>query len=280
MIKATGVQVYSWEEARNFDAGDLELQAGDKVIVRTEMGMDIGKVKYVDREVKAEGELPQILRKATADDLAKVEHYDEKREEALQKCRDLIRSQDLPMKLVDVYFSFDGSRMTFTFTAESRVDFRRLVRELTRTFQKSIRLQQIGSRDEAKMTGAIGMCGQEVCCTRFLDEFASITTDLARVQQMTHRGSERISGVCGRLMCCLNYEAEQYREWLAKMPELGSIVKTRQGKGKVIDRNLPQQTVRILLDDKEQTQVEVGLKELKMKELDKLRKLNKFKKSK
>jgi cell fate regulator YaaT (PSP1 superfamily) len=167
------------------------------------------------------------------------------------------------MKLVDVFFSFDGSRLTFTFTAETRVDFRRLVRELTRTFQKSIRLQQIGSRDEAKAVGAVAMCGQEVCCKRFLGKFASITTDMARVQQMTHRGSERISGVCGRLMCCLNYEAEQYQAWLAKMPALGSIVKTKQGKGKVIDRNLPQQKVRVLLDDKEHTQIEVSLDNIK-----------------
>jgi len=263
MPKAIGVQVYSWEDIRHFDAGDSDLATGDKVIVRTEMGTDIGTVKYTDHEVKDDIELTPILRKATAEDLEKQERYEARREEALGKCRELVRQHKLPMKLVNVFFSFDGSRLIFTFTAEARVDFRRLVRDLTRTFQKSIRLQQIGSRDEAKMTGAVGMCGQEVCCTKFLNEFASITTDLARVQQMTHRGSERISGVCGRLMCCLNYEAEQYREWLANMPELGSLVRTKQGKGKVIDRNLPKQTVRILLDDKDRTQVEVGLKDIK-----------------
>lgn len=260
MSKAVGVQINFWEQVANFAPSSDELKPGDKVIVKTEQGSEIGEVKYVDHEVDIDSDkLPLILRKANDDDLEKQEHYEERREDALVTCRQLITKHNLPMKLVGVYYSFDGSRMTFTFTAEARVDFRGLVRDLTRNFQKSIRLQQIGSRDEAKMTGAIGMCGQEVCCTRFLKDFASITTDMARVQQMTHRGSERISGVCGRLMCCLDYEAEQYREWLSKMPELGSVVKTKQGKGKVIDRNLPKQSVRVLLDDKEQTQVEVSL---------------------
>lgn len=263
MKKVIGIQVYSWEDIRYFAPSKTELRLKDKVIVRTELGTDMGEVKYIDKEVKVEGDLPEILRKATAEDIEKMERYQERQLETVQHCREMVRTHKLPMKLVDVFFSFDGSRLTFTFTAETRVDFRHLVRDLTRTFQKSIRLQQIGSRDEAKSIGAVGMCGQEVCCTRFLKDFASITTDMARVQQMTHRGSDRISGVCGRLMCCLNYEEEQYREWLAKMPELGKIVKTKQGKGKVIDRNLPKQMVRILLDDKERTQIEVALDNIK-----------------
>ncbi|MFC1721437.1 stage 0 sporulation family protein [Patescibacteria group bacterium] len=260
MAKAVGVQINFWEQVRNFAPSNDDLVVGDKVIVKTEQGADMGVVKYIDQEVDIDAaKLPLILRKANADDIARQERYEERSEEAVNTCRELVTKHNLLMKLVGVYYSFDGSRMTFTFTAEARVDFRSLVRDLTRNFQKSIRLQQIGSRDEAKMTGAVGMCGQEVCCTRFLKDFASITTDMARVQQMTHRGSERISGVCGRLMCCLDYEAEQYREWLSHMPELGSIVKTKQGKGKVIDRNLPKQSVRVLLDDKERTQIEVSL---------------------
>lgn len=263
MKKAIGVQVYPWEEIRYLAVPESALQAGDKVIVRTEIGTEMGTVKFPEKEIKVDGDLPTVVRTATAEDIAKMERYQERRLETLQQCRQMVRNLKLPMKLVDVFFSFDGSRLIFTFTAETRVDFRRLVRDLTRTFQKSIRLQQIGSRDEAKAVGAVAMCGQEVCCKRFLGKFASITTDMARVQQMTHRGSERISGVCGRLMCCLNYEAEQYQAWLAKMPALGSIVKTKQGKGKVIDRNLPQQKVRVLLDDKEHTQIEVTLDNIK-----------------
>lgn len=269
MAKVVGVQIYEWEDIKHFADGGLDLKFGDKVVVHTDVGIEVGNVRYVDKEIPDKDlpdPLPAVLRKVNAEDQEKIDRYAEKGIEALAECRELVRKYNLEMKLVNAYFSFDGSRIMITFTAEARVDFRSLVRDLTRRFQKSIRLQQIGSRDDAKVKGALGMCGQEVCCKRFLTDFTSITTDLARVQQMNHRGSDRISGVCGRLMCCLAYEAEQYQEWLKTMPGLGSNVRTKQGKGRVIDRNLPKQTVRVLLHDKkntEETMIDVSVKDLK-----------------
>ncbi len=264
MGKIAKVQFNFWDQPYDFDTGDLVLAKGDCVIVRTELGMEIGNVvALVAEPEKSDRPLKPVIRKATADDRAKMAKYESRRLEIINDCRRLIRAHALPMKLVNVYFSFEGSRLTFTFTADSRVDFRSLVRDLTRKFQKSIRLQQIGSRDESRACGGFGMCGRELCCRRFLGEFASITTDMARVQQMTHRGSDRISGICGRLMCCLAYEEKQYHEWLSKMPEVGSMVRTKQGKGVVFDRCLPKQMVKVRLDDKEQTQVEVPLADIR-----------------
>lgn len=258
------VQFHFWDQPYDFSTGELDLVVGDRVIVRTELGMEIGTVAALaSASEKGDRELKPVIRKVTATDLAKMAKSEGRRVEILNDCRRLIRAHALPMKLVNVYFSFEGSRLTFTFTADSRVDFRALVRDLTRKFQKSIRLQQIGSRDESRTCGGFGMCGRELCCRRFLGEFSSITTDMARVQQMTHRGSERISGICGRLMCCLAYEEKQYQEWLAQMPDLGASVRTRQGKGVVFDRNLPKQTVKVRLDDKEQTQIEVPLTDIR-----------------
>ncbi len=253
-----------WDQPYEFDTGEFDLTKGDQVIVQTEMGLEMGTVvSLANAPEKKDRELKFVIRRATPEDHAKIAKYEEHRREVLNDCRRLIRAHALPMKLVNVYFSFEGSRLTFTFTADCRVDFRALVRDLTRKFQKSIRLQQIGSRDEARVCGGFGMCGRELCCRRFLGDFASITTDMARVQQMTHRGSERISGICGRLMCCLAYEEKQYHDWLVKMPEMGAIVRTKQGKGTVFDRNLPKQTVRVRLDDKEQTQIEVSLEDIR-----------------
>ncbi len=266
MPKYASVQLHFWEQDYIFPIGEIELAVGDKVIVRLEGHLEVGVLRELlseDTKVELSDDSSAVMRKVTDEDEEKLASYEEKQVEALNDCRKLVRKHDLQMKLVGAHFSFDGSKIIFTFTAEARVDFRGLVRDLTKMFQKSIRLQQIGSRDEAKMKGGMGICGQEVCCTRFLDKFTSITTDLARVQQMSHRGSERISGICGRLMCCLNYEADQYRTWLENMPPLGKLVKTKQGKGQVIDRNLPKQTVRVRLDDKEKTQIEVPLKEIK-----------------
>lgn len=264
MGQVAKIQFNFWDQSYDFDTGELRLTKGDRVIVRTELGLEIGTVvALLPAPEKTDRVLKPVIRRATAEDLAKIAKYEERRQEILNDCRRLIRAHALPMKLVNVYFSFEGSRLTFTFTADSRVDFRALVRDLTRKFQKSIRLQQIGSRDEARSCGGFGMCGRELCCRRFLGDFASITTDMARVQQMTHRGSERISGICGRLMCCLAYEEKQYQEWLTKMPDMGAIVRTKQGKGAVFDRNLPKQTVKVRLDDKEHTAIEVPLTDIR-----------------
>jgi cell fate regulator YaaT (PSP1 superfamily) len=153
------------------------------------------------------------------------------------------------MKLVDVHISLDGSNAVILFTADERVDFRELVKNLSRIFHRSVRMHQVGSRDEARKLGGCGVCGRDLCCLRFPGSLPSISIDMARVQQVAHRGSERISGVCGRLMCCLSYEAPQYQQMLIGMPEVRSSVKTKDGKGEVIELNVLTGDVKIRMSD-------------------------------
>lgn len=251
MAKIAGIRFHSQDKIYHFDQKDLKLNLGDIVIVETELGTEAGEVVSCNQEIdekKLEKPLKPVLRSATFTDLEKIKKYDEKADEAMDVCHKAIDKYDLPMKLIGAHFAFDGSRLTFYFTAESRIDFRNLVRDLTRHFQKSIRLQQIGSRDAAAKIGGYGICGCELCCARFLGKFESITVDMARAQQIVHRGSERLSGVCGRLMCCLAYESKLYQESLKKMPALGQEVKTSQGVGRVVARNILKQKVEVELD--------------------------------
>ncbi len=219
-------------------------------MVKSEGSQEIGAVVGIKKSEQTgeEGEFT-VLRKVTSDDLAKLDQNEKKKEEALQKCRELIKKHNLPMNLVDCEFSYDGGRMVFTFTAESRVDFRELVRDLSHHFQKSIRLQQIGVRDETKRLGDIGACGRTLCCKAYLKQLGNVTSDLARSQQVAHRGSERISGACGRLMCCLAYEEELYTECSKGMPAIGSLLETKQGKGEVVAWNILKQSVDVRIDD-------------------------------
>ncbi len=264
MAKSLGVRFHIQDKIYDFDQVDFIVARGDKVIVETDQGVEMGTVVYADKDVKEEtleAPLKPILRKATTSDIDKMDKYNEKKKEAVDYFREAIEKYDLPMKPVDAHFAFDGSKITMFFTAESRVDFRELVKDLTRRFQKSIRLQQVGIRDVAKELGGIGMCGREVCCSVWLEDMSSITTDMARLQQMAHRGSERISGLCGRLMCCLSYEAEFYMEMSKQMPELDAIVTSPQGKGKVVDLNVLKQMARLRLESDEE--MEFPVKELK-----------------
>lgn len=257
-----GIKFNVLDKIYNFDQNNIILNNKDKVIVETEQGMEIGTVIFCNKEVdeaKLEFALKPILRKATTTDLDKQKNYQAKQEEALKICKELVKKHQLDMKIVAANFTFDGSKLVFYFTAESRVDFRELVKDLTKKFQKSIRLQQVGSRDVAAKCGGCGLCGKELCCNRFLRDFASITTDMAREQQMVQRGSERISGVCGRLLCCLSYEKELYQELSKDFPVIGAKVKTQQGIGTVIGRNLLTRNLEILLEDK--TRISVKLPE-------------------
>lgn len=261
MIKAAGIRFYLQDKIYNFALNDLELKVGDIVVVETELGREMGEVVVPFLEInekRLEKPLKPILRKTTASDLEKIEKYNKKKPEALDFCRQAIKKYNLPMKLQDVNFAFDGSRITFYFTSETRVDFRDLVKDLTRHFQKSIRLHQIGSRDIARHFGGYGICGRELCCATFLKEFESITLDLAKEQQMVQRGSERISGNCGRLLCCLAYEKENYKELDKNMPKVGTIVKIKNGKGVVIAKNILKQTVDVALDEERRVTVPVA----------------------
>ncbi|MEK7598427.1 MAG: regulatory iron-sulfur-containing complex subunit RicT [Patescibacteria group bacterium] len=241
------VRVYSWESPKLY-ASDFPLAKGDKVVVAAEQSNEIGTVEESDIKTKEDpGE--KILRVATARDNTVYAERLVERKGYLKICREEVKKMNLGMKLVDAAASLDGKQIIFSFTADSRVDFRDLVKNLSAQFKKSIRMQQIGSRDEARKLGGYGICGRELCCVRFGGNMQSITTDMARVQQIAHRGTERISGLCGRLMCCLAYEADQYREMLKGMPELWSSAETPEGKGIIIEINAIKQDIKIKLEN-------------------------------
>jgi len=246
-MKIAGIRFHKQDKIYDFDQGDFKLAKGDVVIVETELGTEAGEVIYCQRELndgQTDNHYKPILRKATSTDLEKIRGYQVRNEEAIVICRKHLKELNLPMKLVDTHFSFDGSKVTIYFTAEERVDFRELVKRLTREFQKSVRLQQIGARDVAAAVGGYGVCGRQICCQRFLGDFQSITADTVKLQQVA-QGNEKISGVCGRLMCCMAYEAEYYQEINALMPRLGQEVKTSKGAGQVVSRNLLAKTVEV-----------------------------------
>ncbi|MDP1833536.1 MAG: regulatory iron-sulfur-containing complex subunit RicT [Candidatus Moranbacteria bacterium] len=240
------VSLYSWESPKLY-ASDFKLEKGDKVIVATEYANEIGIVVDVDVATKEEPK-ERILRIATERDRDVFSQNEKQRQDCLEACRSEIKLAKLEMKLIDARISLDGKQIIFAFTADGRIDFRELVKNLSRQFKRLIRMQQIGSRDEARKLGGYGICGRELCCVRNNGNMQSITTDMARVQQISHRGTDRISGLCGRLMCCLIYEAQQYKEMLVGMPEVHSTVNTPEGKGFVIEVNAITQDIKVKLE--------------------------------
>ena len=251
-MKVAQIQFNPWDRIYDFDLGEFSLLVGDLVIVKTDMGTEIGKVVAVknlsDEEVAIRQEIKPIVRKATSIDLEKIPDEKQKKKD-LEFCKKAASKYELPMKLVDVHYSFDGSRITFAFIADGRIDFRELVKDLTRHFNKTIRLQQIGIRDEAKLMGDFGHCGRPLCCGRFLNDLESITSEMAETQQCVHRGSERISGICGRLMCCLAFENQGYEEMSKKLPAVGAKINHKGKKGTVIAQHILKQTVDVEIKD-------------------------------
>ncbi len=256
------VQFAAWDKAYYFKYADLNIKVRDKVVVKTATGMEIGKVLELkemsekdflqgqnnssnrDRNTQDDLEISSIIRRATPGDLERRPTLKEKKE-ALNYVGIAKRRYNLPMKFIDIYDSFDGSRMTFAFIADGRVDFREMVKDLTRHFGKTIRLQQIGIRDEARVTGDLGHCGRGLCCRGHLQNLESITSDMADCQQCSHRGSDRISGICGRLMCCLAYEQKGYEELSKKMPAIGAKVNVDGKRGVVVGHHILKQAVSV-----------------------------------
>ncbi|MFH0814891.1 MAG: regulatory iron-sulfur-containing complex subunit RicT [Candidatus Falkowbacteria bacterium] len=263
-MRLVQIQFVQWDKIYSFDPAGIELEVGNYVIVETKLGIEIGKVvgflELVETEIaKLPEPIKPITRKAIKQDLDKVLEQRKEKAKMLRACKRFVEKYQLPMKLVDVHISFDDSRITFAFIANGRIDFRELLKELIKKFQKNIRLQQIGVRDEARLTGDVGCCGLALCCQRFCKEIDSVTSDLADLQQVAHRGVDRLSGVCGRLKCCLNFEKAHYLELSEKSPAVGEKIKVPQGKGEVISRHLLKGTVDVLLEDGE-TIVEVAIK--------------------
>ena len=242
-----------------FGAGPMEIAQGDDVIVETARGMEFGHVALGPREVEdAEVTLPlkAVERKATDEDRRRVAENREKEKEAFRICEEKIAARELPMKLVGVEYTFDISKIIFYFTADGRIDFRELVKDLAAVFRTRIELRQIGVRDEAKMLGGIGCCGRPLCCATFLGDFVPVSIRMAKEQNLSLNPT-KISGICGRLMCCLKYENDVYCERRreqsalrkAQAPHPGGRVATMEGDGKVISINAQRRSATILLDD-------------------------------
>ena len=234
-----------------FSAGKATPARGQGVIVETARGPEYAVVVNPQKEVE-NGEivspLKPILRIATEKDEETVRRNEERRGEAMKICKEKIRKHGLEMKLIDCEFTFDGSKVVFTFTAEGRVDFRELVKDLASIFRTRIELRQIGVRDEAKMLGGLGICGRELCCTSYLEEFQPVSINMAKEQNLSLNPS-KISGTCGRLMCCLKYEHEVYSELQKQTPKPESLVDTPDGRGTVVSTQMLRGTCRVLLED-------------------------------
>ena len=239
-----------------FGIGPLEIAKGDDVIVETARGVEFGHVVLGPRQVEdSEVTLPlkAVQRKATDEDRERVRSNHEQEKEAMRICEEKIAARNLPMKLVDVEYTFDINKIVFYFTADGRVDFRELVKDLAAVFRTRIELRQIGVRDEAKMLGGIGCCGRPLCCATFLGEFAPVSIRMAKEQNLSLNPT-KISGICGRLMCCLKYESECYcsnchAQKKVLPPTQGSRVVSIEGEGKVISLNQQRRTATLLLDD-------------------------------
>ncbi|MEW6489358.1 MAG: stage 0 sporulation family protein [Thermodesulfobacteriota bacterium] len=237
-MRLVGVRFKKACRVYTFDAGELECGLGDWLVVETERGMALGQVAAPPREAsQAPPSLRKVLRRAEDRDILRYEQNCELEGYAHQFCTERIRETGLPMKLVDVEYLFDGSKAIFYFTSESRVDFRDLVRDLARQFHTRIEMRQIGVRDEAKLVGGVGCCGRELCCATFLTDFAPISVRMAKDQNVSLNPG-KISGICGRLMCCLSYEHQMYRKLGQEMPKLGKVVQTPRGEGRVVRRNV------------------------------------------
>ncbi|MFO7764975.1 MAG: regulatory iron-sulfur-containing complex subunit RicT [Pelovirga sp.] len=244
-LRLASISFHSAGKIFDFDACDFELSPGDKVIVETERGRALGTVVTAPKTVAAEQAPPKlkaVLRIATDDDLAMAATNTEKEQEAVSFCRQRIRQRGLDMKLVRAEYLFDGSKAIFYFTADGRIDFRDLVRDLAQHLRTRIEMRQIGVRDEAKLVGGLGVCGRELCCSSYLRDFAPVSVKMAKAQGLALNPA-KISGQCGRLLCCLAYEYENYNELRKKLPKLGKKVTLRDGTAEVISLDILQQSV-------------------------------------
>ncbi|MBN2026842.1 MAG: stage 0 sporulation family protein [Actinobacteria bacterium] len=253
MAVIVGVSVKKGCKIAYFDPDRLSLRIGDEVIVPTSKGVEFGVVTSPPREIPETSvfeDLKKVVRRATDRDRQQKERNEIRRDRAFRKCQELIVKHQLPMKLIDIDYAFDGSSITFFFTAEGRVDFRALVRDLASALKTRIELRQIGVRDEAKMIGGLGPCGRTLCCALFLDEFHPISIRMAKEQHLPLNPA-KISGVCGRLMCCLRYEQDSYRRFMLWVPAVGERVVTERGEARVVLHDVMSESVILELESGE-----------------------------
>ena len=259
MIKVTGVRFRSAGKIYYFDPANFDIKKGDNVIVETARGVEFGTVVMGIREVeddKVVSPLKPILRMATQKDQETVARNREREKEAFDICQEKIRKHDLDMKLVDAEYTFDNNKVLFYFTADGRVDFRELVKDLAAVFKTRIELRQIGVRDETKILGGIGICGRPLCCHSWMPEFIPVSIKMAKEQNLSLNPT-KISGTCGRLMCCLKNEQDTYEYLNSKLPGVGDYVTTEDGlKGEVASVNVLRQTVKVIVSlDKDEKEI-------------------------
>ncbi len=270
MIRVIGVRFRDAGKIYYFDPKDMDIRSGDHVIVETSRGIEYGYVVLGVREVeedKVVQPLKPVLRLATEEDEAIENANKDKEKEAFQICLEKIRKHGLEMKLIDVEYTFDNNKILFYFTADGRIDFRELVKDLASVFKTRIELRQVGVRDETKIMGGIGICGRPLCCHTYLSEFAPVSIKMAKEQNLSLNPS-KISGVCGRLMCCLKNEEETYEYLNSKLPNVGDTVTTDDGfKGEVNSVNVLRQSVKVLvtLDDEDKELREYTADQLRFK---------------
>ncbi len=251
MEKVVGIRFRKGGKIYHFNPGELALQKADYVIVHTEQGIGLGQVvegpHAKDPRVHPP-EIKMIDRLATEEEIHKHHSNLDFEQEAKAYCMGRIKAHKLVMNLVDVEYFYDGSKIIFYFTADGRVDFRELLKDLVRRLRTRVELRQIGIRNQAKMVGGLGSCGRPLCCSTFLNSFHAVSIKMAKEQNLSLNPS-KISGACGRLMCCLQYEYEVYREHKKDMPKLGKKIELPEGKGKVIRQNVMERTITVLLED-------------------------------
>lgn len=270
MTKVIGVRFRTAGKIYFFSPGKLEIKTGDKVIVETARGVEFGSVVTGPKEVeddKITQPLKSVIRLATEDDKKKEEKNKEKEKEAFKICLDKIHKHGLEMKLIDAEYTFDNNKVLFYFTADGRIDFRELVKDLASIFKTRIELRQVGVRDETKIMGGIGICGRPLCCHSYLSEFIPVSIKMAKEQNLSLNPT-KISGVCGRLMCCLKNEEETYEVLNSRLPGLGDAVTTSDGlKGEVHSVNVLRQTVKVIvIVDKDEKEIrEYKVDQLKFK---------------
>jgi len=251
MGEVIGVRFKRAGKVYYFDPAGIDLEINDQVVVETTQGPELGQVAIASRQVLAsdlDKPLKPVVRKAEEEDIYRAQELEAKEAEALVECGKLIEKMDLPMKLLSAEYNLDGSRLSLYFSAAERVDFRDLVQELARQLKVRVEMRQTGPRDEARMVGGCGRCGRPLCCASFLTEFSPVAMRMAKDQGLP-LNPMKISGVCGRLMCCLGYENEQYRDMKGKLPKNGQRVSTATGIAKVVGSNPLKETVLVELEN-------------------------------
>lgn len=266
-MKVIGVRFKPVGKIYYFSPAGMDIAEGGRVVVETARGVELGNVVLGVHEIDEERftkPLKDVIRVATEEDLQHDAENRQREKEAFAICAEKIKKHNLPMKLIEAEYTFDGSKLLFYFSSEGRVDFRELVKDLATVFRTRIELRQIGIRDESKILGSIGICGRELCCSKFLNEFESVSIKMAKEQGLSLNPT-KISGNCGRLMCCLNYEQKVYEDLLRTTPSQGSVVMTPQGRGTVEYVSLLKGKVKVKIEnDKESALAEFDVRDIKM----------------